>query len=179
MNTWNLRDQILATTHRWHIIAACFLVGSLLGWGIASLWPAPYRASLDLYVGIAPHISSTAQDEFTNFDDYKNWQMDQIETLAFTDGFLSETLATLQNLDSDWDNMTIPDLRPTLAISWRNAGRLHLAAEAANAGQASQAVETWGNVIVDRIGSALQSAGQAALIDNQVQAINAAHTESL
>ncbi len=175
MNTWNPRDHILSITHRWHFVAACFLVGSLLGWGIASIWPAPYRASIDLYVGIAPR----PQDEFRNLDDYKNWQMDQLETLAFTDDFLSETLAALQNLDPDWDDTTVPDLRQTLKISWRNAGRLHLAAEADHADHASQAVEAWGRVIVDRVGSALSSAGQVALINNQLQAINAAHTECL
>ncbi|MBU0512102.1 MAG: hypothetical protein KKD28_00800 [Chloroflexi bacterium] len=179
MNTWNMRDHILTITHRWRLIAACFLVASLLGWGIAAILPAPYRASIDLYVGIAPQISPAAQDEFTNLDDYKNWQMDQIETLAFTDDFLSETLAALQNLDPDWDNATVPELRQILKMSWRNAGRLHLAAEAGNAGQASQAVEIWGRVIVDRVGTALTSAGQAALIDSQLQAVNAAHTESL
>ena len=179
MNTWNLRDQIITITHRWYVLAACFLVGGLLGWGIVSILPAPYRASIDLYVGIAPHVSPAVQSEFRNIDDYKNWQMDQLETLAFTDDFLSETLATLQNLDPDWNKATVPDLRQTLNISWRNAGRLHLAAESNNAEQASQAVEIWGRVIVDRVGAALSSAGEAALIDSQLQAINAAHTESL
>jgi uncharacterized protein involved in exopolysaccharide biosynthesis len=52
MNIWNFRDEILAAAHRWYWVVASFLLGALLGWLVSFVWPAPYRATLNLYVGL-------------------------------------------------------------------------------------------------------------------------------
>ena len=81
MNTWNPRQEILSAAHRWYWIVACFLLGALLGWLVSFIWPAPYRSTLDLYVGLNAYrasqddyIAQAAGDQFSNLDDFKHWQ---------------------------------------------------------------------------------------------------------
>jgi hypothetical protein len=185
INTWNLRDQILLAAHRWHWIVAFILSGALLGWLAGSLWPAPQRATYDLIVNLnayrAPNDSyaaEIAQEPFRNLDDYKNWQMGQLEGLALSDEFLAETLARLNTQAPAWQNTTTDELRALLALDWRNAGVWHLRAEHADPTRATQAVQTWGQVIVDQVGAAVESARELVAIDAQLS-VNAAALSEL
>ena len=137
MNTWNLRTEILAAAHRWYWVVASFLLGALLGWLISLIWPAPYRAVQDIYVGLNAYrttrdlyISEVAEAQFRNQDDYKNWQMGQLNSLAHSDEFLTETLFRLRETDQDWQEVDLSELRAMLAIAWRNTGDWHFSAQA-------------------------------------------------
>ena len=106
MNTWDIRTEILMAGHRWYWVVASFLLGALLGWIISLFWPAPFRAVQDVYVGLNAYratrdlyIAEVAGEQFRNLDDYKNWQMGQLNSLALSDEFLSETLIQLQGID--------------------------------------------------------------------------------
>jgi hypothetical protein len=178
MNNWSLRDEILTFSQRWYWIALIVVIGALLGWGISSILPSPHRATLDLYVGLDAYratqdqyISAVAQEKFRNLDDYKNWQMLQLETLISSDDFLSETLAQLHQLDERWNSTDLETLRSILSASWRNAGVWHLAAETGDPGMAEQAVETWGEVIVEKVNLALSHARMVRLLDDQLVAL--------
>ena len=107
MKTWNLLDYILTATHRWYVSLAFILAGSLLGLGTSYVFPSPYRATLDLYVGLnayrSPYDSYAeylAGQSFRMVDDYKNWQMDQLESFVLSDPFMTELLERLQILKS-------------------------------------------------------------------------------
>ncbi len=184
INTWNLRDQILLAAHRWHWIAAFIISGALLGWLAGSIWPAPQRATFDLIVNLnacrAPddsYVAELAQEQIRNLDDYKNWQMGQLEGLALSDDFLDETLARLNAQDSAWQNTTTGELRAMLALDWRNAGVWHLRAENADPARAAQAVQTWGQVIVERVAAAVEHARTLVAIDSRLAVNAAAHSE--
>ncbi|MBC8507442.1 MAG: hypothetical protein ISR58_01465 [Anaerolineales bacterium] len=171
-NDWNLRDVVFTLTHRWYIIALCFLVGAVLGWGVSRLMPPLYRAELDLYVGINAYrgprdryIVQIVQDELRKLDDYKNWQMEQINGLSLTDEFLSDTLTRLQSTDKSWNDVTVEDIFYQLRGSWRNAGRWHLAADAAQPELAIQAVDTWAEVIDERMNIGINSAREMVALD--------------
>ena len=45
MNEWILRDEILVVFHKWPVIVAFVLVGSLIGIGFTSIWPSSFQAS--------------------------------------------------------------------------------------------------------------------------------------
>ncbi len=171
-NDWNLRDIIFTLTHRWYIIALCFLVGAVLGWGVSRLLPPLYRAELDLYVGINAYrgprdryIVQVVQDELRKLDDYKNWQMEQLNGLSLTDEFLSDTLDRLQAKDVSWKDVSVEDIFYQLRGSWRNAGRWHLAAEASQPEMAIQAVDTWAEVIDERMNIGIENAREMVAID--------------
>jgi hypothetical protein len=175
MNTWNLRAEILTITHRWYMILVIMLVGAALGWGSAYLLPSPYRATLDLYVGLnayrSPYDSyaaSLAGQSFRMVDDYKNWQMSQLNEVVQTDAFIQETLDRLREEDAYWDGISPKDFRDRIDLLWRNVGQWHLVVEAKDADIAAQAVETWGMVIHEKVGAAIEHSRQVVALDIQL-----------
>jgi len=167
LDEWILRDEIFAAAHRWPLIVLFILTGCLLGWGLAYLLPSPYQASEEIAVELNAYRAAEdryaadyADAEFRNLDDYKHWQMSQLEILVRSDAFLQETLDRLRQVDPAWEKTDVPGLRGMLEAYWRNAGRWRLTAEHPNPEQASQAVQVWKEVIVEKTGAAvLQSQG--------------------
>lgn len=173
-----LREKLLILAHRWYVIVAIFLVGSLMGWTVAQVIPTPYRASLELYVGLDPfqtqddrNVAEFAQFEFTNPDDYKHWQMSQLSLLVLFDDVLQETLQRLQASDVYWQDKQVSDLRRSLQVYWRNAGRWRLVAEADDEIHASQLVATWCEVVVKKMGEAIEHSRQLLMLDRRLSAV--------
>lgn len=169
----NLREYFLDLAQRWYLIVGVFLIGALLGWGGSQLWPPTYRASVDAYVGLNAYrgprdryIVAVAQDDFDNLDDYKNWQMEQLNTLARNADMLQEALDQLREQDPYWRELTLDDLYAMLGGAWRNAGRWHLTAEASQPEYARQAVQTWGSIIHQRFNQAISHARTLVVVDS-------------
>lgn len=170
---WSLRQEILRTTHAWPLIVLFCLTGSLLGWGISLVWPSPYRATKELYIGLNVYREQPAHLRFENLDDYKNWQMANLNTLILTDEVIDASLAELQNLDPYWHGLTRPELRAMLHAYWRNAGKWHLVAENRNSRRAIQMVSVWQQVVLERVNRALHEAQTMIRLDQQMQALAA------
>jgi hypothetical protein len=178
LTDWVLRDEILVASHRWPLIVAFILAGSLLGWIAAALWPAHYQASLEMSVNLDPHrfaedsyVPEFANTEFRNPDDYKHWQMSQLSVLAFSDEYLEETLNRLQEQDAAWEAFDVPALRGMLSVTWRNAGRWRLSARAEDPQKAAQLVATWRQVVLEKTGQAVAHSRQIYLLDLEQEAI--------
>jgi len=185
MNTWNLRDEILRGTHRWYVIIAFILIGASVGWGAGYLWPSPYRATVDLYVGLnayrSPYdryASALAEQSFRLVDDYKNWQMEQLNALVLTDPYLEEVLIRLGSGDRYWDGITPQDFRKNAEVMWRNVGEWHLVFENDDPQHAVQAVETWGNVILEWVGEAITHSEQVVALDIQMSVLEEQRIEN-
>ena len=179
MNTWNLRTEILSAAHRWYWVVFSFLLGALMGWLVSMVWPGPYRAVQDIYVGLNAHratrdlyLADVGIEQFRNLDDYKNWQMEQLNSLALSDEFLRKTLTRLQVGDESWKEVDVQGLRKMLEISWRNTGDWHFSAEATSQEQASQAVTEWTRVVAEEVNLAADAARHLIEIDTQMQAIS-------
>src|SRR5512139_1950407 len=121
---WNLRANILGNAHRWPVVMLFVLAGSLLGLLLAFLWPTPYRAEAGLQVAYNADVHPR------NPDDFKNWQMEQLDVLIHSDEVLHETLARLQSQDPSWNSYTLDEIRSKVHTYWRNAGEWRLVAEA-------------------------------------------------
>jgi hypothetical protein len=175
VNNWDLRAEILAATHRWYLIVAFMLFGALMGWGASNIWPSEYQASLDLYVGLNVYRSpydrlaaSSAGRSFRLVDDYKNWQMEQLNALILTDPFLEEVLVQLQRQDSYWDGYAAQDLRHEMDVFWRNVGEWHLVVKQRSPEHAIQAVEAWSSVVLEKVGEAIEHANRVVVLDNRI-----------
>jgi hypothetical protein len=182
---WVLREEILVVSHRWPLIVAFILIGSLLGWTAARLWPAPYQASVEMSVSLDPYaftedsyVPEYANIEFRNPDDYKHWQMSQLSVLAFSDEYLEDTRNRLVALDPTWEAFDVAGLRSMVSVAWRNAGRWRLSARANEPGSAVQLVEMWRRVILDKTNQAVESSRQIHLFDLEQQAIQAGILET-
>lgn len=179
MNNWNPRQEIILAAHRWYWIAASFLLGALLGWMISFIWPAPYRATMDLYVGLNAnramrdlYIAKVAQESFENLDDFKHWQMSQFNALAMSDEYLGETLRRLQTEDATWQDMDVPALRKMLSVSWRNTGEWHFSAQAKESDISAHLVGVWSGVVLEKANESIAAARQLIIIDSELNAID-------
>ncbi len=164
-NSWNLRAEILEISHRWPLPFLAFLIGSLLGIGISFLLPSPYRAESDLYVAY------NADAVYRNPDDYKNWQLGELEAFTLSEHILAETLYRLKAQDSYWENTTTEALRTTLYAYWRNAGKWRLVAENSDPRHTTQLVRTWREVIIDEVTEATSQAAVMLDLNNQIQSV--------
>ena len=178
MKTLILRDELLKASHRWPLIVASFLIGSLSGLLLAFIWPSPYRATLELVVGLNPYradednyVAEIAEIPFRNADDYKYWQMQMLNTVVFSDEYLEQTLSNLMVIDDYWGSKSVEDLHSMLQVYWRNAGEWRLAAEASDPQNASQAVTIWQEVILDHTSSSISKAQDIYALDQQIQTL--------
>ncbi|MCK4726815.1 MAG: hypothetical protein KAT29_13475, partial [Anaerolineales bacterium] len=162
-NEWNVRRTILDITHRWPIIILVFLIGSVIGWGVSYFLPSPYQAEASVYVAF------NADAFFRNPDDYKNWELGQLNALIHSDEVLSETLIRLKSKSSDWEYVSIDDIRQSLGTYWRNAGKWRLVAEYPDEDMALLLADTWRDVIVDTVAYATDNASEMLKISTAIE----------
>jgi hypothetical protein len=188
MKEWVLKDEVLAAFHRWPVIVIFTLVGALIGLAAVNLWPAPYRAQVDVSVELNPYrvlddqyLPAFTNAEFRNIDDYKHWQMLQLSIIVQSDPYMTETLTRLQDIDPYWESFSEQDLREMISADWRNAGSWSLTATADSKSRAADAVRTWRNVVLDLTRDAIANsqslyqleltlrALKSQLVENQLQ----------
>lgn len=162
---WNLRANILENAHRWPMIMLFILAGSLIGALFAYLLPTPFRAEAGL------QVTYNADVQPRNPDDFKNWQMEQLDILIHSDEVLQETLSRLRAKDPAWDAVSLDDLRSNVHTYWRNAGEWRLVAEALTRTQAEDLVKTWEQVILLQLDGALAQARSALDLSTRMGAI--------
>ena len=179
MDEWVLRDELLAAFHRWPIIVLFGLVGTVLGLVFAYLWPPSYRANVELSVELNPYrvlddqyIPAFAGAEFRNIDDYKHWQMLQLSIVVLSDPYLEETLTRLREVNPEWSSISEQDLREMVSANWRNAGVWHLVANGSTSTQATEAVETWSDVVIELTREAITSSRDLFRLELALRSLN-------
>ncbi len=174
----SLRSVCSRFVFRWPWVAALVLLGALLGWAAARLAPPQYRASAELYVGLhayrAPEENGrnvSSYYDFRNLDDFKNWQLEQLDQFARRDAVVAETLARLRAQDPAWRDVTASDLQSMLSLQWRTVGKWRLTVTAPAPRLAEQAAETWRLALLDALEAALQSSAEVMRLDAEMQAL--------
>lgn len=170
--------ELLTAMYRWYVIVIYILIGSLIGGIGAYIFPAPYRASAAIYIAFDPYravedryVASFANVEFRNPDDYKYWQMMQLNATIFFEDYLQETLLRLRVLDSWWSQVDSTHLRNMLHVYWREAGQWHLVAEYKDPLRASQAVSVWRDVILEKTQVALDASRKLFQIEGEMRVL--------
>ena len=178
MRYWKLRDEIYNSLHRWPSMVIFFALGCIVGWALSFLLPSSYRATTQIYVGLNPYRAysdsrwlALAKPKYSNIDDYKNWQMSELESAIYLDEILQETLAKLREDDPYWQQVDIYELNNMLEAEWRSAGTWSLVAETSSPERAEQAVRAWSEIAVLRVQDAVQSAQRTAMIDEELQSV--------
>ena len=169
---WDLRTEILKLSHFWPLPFVIFLAGCLIGWGIGAIWPSPYRAETTL------HVSYNGDSIFRNSDDYKNWQMEELNNLVLAKSTLQDTLSLLRQQDPYWNDVNASQLESRLSVYWRNTGKWRLVAEATRPNLAAALAQAWGEVVVEKIQAAVGHANAMLELDSQVKAVTQAQTET-
>lgn len=151
-NQWNFRDEILRAAHRWPLVLLFFLAGSLIGFAASYALPHTYRAEANI------HVSYNADSIFRNPDDYKNWNMEQLDVIVQSDEVLKKTLQRLAAEDDYWQDISSQELAQHVQVYWRNVGIWRLVAEERQPDRAQELAQTWKSVALEEISSALDNA---------------------
>lgn len=162
---WDLRREILMFAHRWPMVFLAFLLGSLLGFGLVYLFPAPYRAEVGLAVVFNPDVNPR------NPDDYKNWFLEQLDVFILSDRVLDETLERLRAQDSGWSTVSRQELRASLHAYWRSAGQWRLVAEMGQAHAAEQASRAWREAVLESTALAVAASASMEDINHRYQEV--------
>jgi hypothetical protein len=170
--TWTLRDAVYEAFNQWPKLVLLFVLGAAVGWGVGQLVPPDYRATAHIYVGFNPYkvyedsrFEARANPRYSDIDDYKNYQMSQLDELMNRDETLDATLAKLRQQDSQWEKVDLNQLRAMLATEWRAAGQWGLTATHKNPEQAAQAARAWSEVAFDTTRQAIELAEKAIILD--------------
>lgn len=176
---WSLSEEIYRVFHRWPTLAGVILLGCLAGWLVSFLMPPYYRAITYIYVALNPYRTysdtnflALARPKYSNIDDYKDWQMTQLESVIYLDEFIDETLARLRETNPEWQDFSAAELREILEADWRSAGTWSLIANSPVSNLAEQASSTWSAVVVERVKAAIEAARQTFIIDQDLQAVS-------
>jgi hypothetical protein len=132
----------------------------------------PYRAFDDTT------FLALANPDYTNLDDYNNWQMSQLNAAIYLDEIIQSTLDRLQEQDSAWRSVESVQLRKMLRADWRTAGEWNLIAEDRQSDRAVQAAQTWGEVVLERINNGVKASRNAFMIDQELQAVATQRVQS-
>ena len=171
--TWSLREELQSISLRWPVIVLFILVGCLLGLLLSWLLPAPFQATSDLYVGLDAYRALRDRSlpvRVETANDYKNWQMANLELVLFTQPVLEQTLIQLRQQDAYWETVKTDELLSMLDVFWRNAGRWSMVAEHPQSDRALQAVQAWEDTSLEVIHNALQKSQQVLVLDARIQA---------
>ena len=172
MDSWTMQNWAVNIIRKWYIGLAVIAFGALLGYGIASIFPAPYRATADLYVGIditrvneMEYLIPLAETEPLNLDDYKNWQLKQVAAVLSSDPILE---ATLQELNSKQE---ISEFRTHLDLYWFDTGLWKLEVYHPDQDLAQEWAEAWQQVGHQRLSEYLEISRQGAELDARLFAL--------
>ncbi len=153
----------------------------MIGFGFASLTPAPYQATRDLYLGIdisrvneMAYLIPLAEHEPLNIDDYKNWQLKQSADLLRSDQVLKNTLDALKESDPIWEEYSVADLRKTIDIYWFEAGTWRLEVVMPEKDLALAAVDAWLTKGSEYISDLLRISQAGYDLDQEIWTINLA-----
>ncbi len=162
--------------HGWMWAVLSIVLGGMLGWGFSYLTPAKVLAEKDLYFGLDAYRA--AQDRYVtvitekpviqHWDDYKNWQMEQLDAIAFSDDVVHRTLEHLRSEDVYWNGVSQQELRSRLSVGWRSAGLWHFRAIHQDTHYARQAVIAWSDVVMENTIDAVGHAKQVRDTDVQL-----------
>lgn len=179
MKTWHFRDEILRMTGQWQIVLAFILAGGLVGFVGTYLYPAPYRATAELYVGIdvirvgeMEHVILLEKHEPLNLEDYKNWKLNQVANIVSSPLIVKKTLSELQAEDEYWKQVDAEALMDRMDIYWYDAGDWRLEVVHPQAEYAAQAVDVWRDVSYAHLEELLVHAERATALDAELQSAN-------
>jgi hypothetical protein len=179
-----LGEELRRMFHQWPQIVLFFFLGGFLGVALSAIWPAPFRATTEIYVGLDAFraVESRYVGEFTNVefrfpDDFKHWQMMQLNALAFSDEYLIETLTRIEDQELLATQVDLVFLREVFSVHWRDAGKWQLVAETRQAELAVELVETWKDVILEKTNFAIKNSQNLFLLDLQLQALETEYTK--
>jgi len=179
MGQWTLRNKLTALINHWHFVLLTFLVAAGMSWGVVRIMPPQYSASVDIYMGIdinrvfdVSSMATYAKSEPFNIDDYKNWQLSQVESIARSYEVADEALTRLRAEDSYWESIPVEKFLEMEELDWRDVGTWRLTIVTSSPGRAVRGVQVWVEVFVEHLSDLISKAEKAFKIDGKLRALD-------
>jgi hypothetical protein len=163
--TWTIQEELITLGRQWPLLTLAFLAGSLLGWLLTMLLPPTYRASAQLYVAFNGDVIVTTPD------DYKNWQMRQLETFLVSEPVIAELREVLRTNVTGIDDNILQLLPRQLSIGWQNAGKWTLIAEDSRPEIAEAVAGAWVATALQQISTAQPHAEAVLQLERNLRII--------
>ena len=158
--SWSPGEELVALLRRWHWFSAAALLGGLAGWLLGLVLPPVYEAEAVL------SVTFTADAFSLNSDDYKHWQMAQLEDYILSEPVLEDARTRLAPAST----LTVRDLRAAVEPRWRNAGAWQLVARAEDPAQAEVIARAWSEAALAGIEETLAHAADFNELDRRLTA---------
>jgi len=172
MESWNLREEILEIINKWYLVLLFTILGGLAGLALSYIFPAPYRATADLYVGIditrvneMEFLIPLAKTEPLNLDDYKNWQLKQVSSILSSDEVLLNTLDALESTED------LSSFKKDIDLYWYDTGLWQLEVTKNSQDEAQTVVQAWLDEGYKKIEGLLEFSDIAASLDADLFAL--------
>lgn len=179
MNEWKLREKLVQFINTWPILIAVYLVSGLIAWGAVHLFPPLQRATADLFIGIditrvydVSSLAAYAKAEPFNVDDYKNWQLSQVQGIATSESIADLTLATLRNLDPYWEDVSTEEFQDMQELFWYDVGIWRLQIQAPENEFALQGVQAWREILLQDLSRLIRESEDVLELEGRMRASN-------
>jgi len=181
MNEWKLREKIIQFTKTWPMLITVLLGSGLIAWGAVHLFPPPRRATADLFIGIditrvydVSSMATYAKTEPFNVDDYKNWQLSQINGIATSERIANLTIEKLRDLDPYWDDVSAAEFQELQDLFWYDVGIWRLQYQAPENEYALQGVQAWREILLQDLSRLIRESEDVLELEGRMRASNIA-----
>lgn len=179
MNEWKLREKLVQFINAWPILIAVFLLSGLIAWGAVHLFPPLQRATADLFIGIditrvydVSSLATYAKAEPFNVDDYKNWQLSQINGIATSERVANLTLEKLRDLDPYWEDVSAAEFQELQDLFWYDVGKWRLQFQAPEKKYALQGVQAWREILLQDLSRLIRESEDVLDFEGRMRASN-------
>lgn len=184
MNEWKLREKLVQFIKTWPILITVFLGSGLIAWGTVHLFPPLQRATTDLFIGIditrvndVSSLATYAEAEPFNVDDYKNWQLSQINAIATSERVANLTLDKLRDLDPYWEDISAAEFQELQDLNWYDVGKWQLQIEAPENKYALQGVQAWREILLQDLTRLIRESEDVLEFEGRMRASNIAMSQ--
>ncbi len=183
MEDWKLREKIIQFIRTWPILILVFIGSGVVSWSIVHFFPPAQLAVAEIYIGIditrvydVSSLSTYAKTEPFNVDDYKNWQLSQVEGIAFSELIADQSLAELRNLDSYWESVSTIEFLSMQDLDWYDVGVWRMKIQTPDKENALQGVQVWREKLLQELTRLIEESEDVLEFEGRMRATNEAIT---
>ena len=158
MEEWRFQDKAIKFIKTWPILIIVFVGSGILTGLSVHFFPPVQRAIAEFYIGVditrvydVSSLASYAKTEPFNIDDYKNWQLSQVQAIASSERIANQALSELRNQDPYWQSITTSDFLRMQGLDWYDAGVWRMKIQSPDGLYALQGVKVWRDVLFQEL----------------------------
>ncbi len=107
-------------------------------------------------------------------DDYKNWQLSQVDAIATSERVAKLTLEKLRDLDPYWEGVSVAEFQELQELFWYDVGKWRLQFQAPENEHALQGVQAWREILLLDLSRLILESEDLLELEGRMRASNSA-----